>query len=48
MNAEKMPGQWQFQVGPCEGIEAGDHLWMAKFILLRCAEEYNMSISFEP
>ena len=23
-NAEVMPGQWEFQVGPCEGIQAGD------------------------
>ena len=22
-NAEVMPGQWEFQVGPCEGIECG-------------------------
>ena len=22
-NGEVMPGQWEFQVGPCEGIEAG-------------------------
>ncbi|KAF8759534.1 glutamine synthetase [Rhizoctonia solani] len=29
INAEVMPSQWEFQVGPCEGIEMGDHLWMA-------------------
>jgi len=23
-NAEVMPGQWEFQVGPCTGIEIGD------------------------
>ena len=23
-NAEVMPGQWEFQVGPCEGIDIGD------------------------
>jgi glutamine synthetase len=23
INAEVMPGQWEFQVGPCTGIEAG-------------------------
>ena len=33
INAEVAPGQWEFQVGPCEGIEAGDHLWMARYIL---------------
>jgi glutamine synthetase len=25
-----MPAQWEFQVGPCEGIEMGDQLWMAR------------------
>ena len=29
-NAEVMPAQWEFQVGPCEGIEMGDQLWMAR------------------
>ena len=29
-NAEVMPSQWEFQVGPCEGIEMGDQLWMAR------------------
>ena len=28
MNAEVAPGQWEIQVGPCEGIEAGDNLIM--------------------
>ncbi|KAK8089417.1 glutamine synthetase [Apiospora hydei] len=39
-NAEVMPAQWEFQVGPCEGIEMGDHLWMARFLLHRVAEEF--------
>jgi glutamine synthetase len=49
INAEVAPGQWEFQVGPCEGIEAGDHLWMARYILNRlCETENNIYISFEP
>lgn len=32
INAEVMPGQWEFQVGPCEGISAGDQMWMARFM----------------
>ena len=31
-NAEVMPSQWEFQVGPCEGIQMGDHLWMARSV----------------
>ncbi|KAL8532685.1 hypothetical protein ACS0TY_009047 [Phlomoides rotata] len=28
-----MPGQWEFQVGPSVGIEAGDHIWCARYLL---------------
>lgn len=47
-NAEVMPAQWEFQVGPCEGIEQGDHLWMARFILERVAEDFGCRVSFDP
>jgi glutamine synthetase len=47
-NAEVMPAQWEFQVGPCEGIDAGDHLWMARFILLQVAEAFNVNVTFDP
>ena len=48
VNAEVAPGQWEFQIGPCTGIEEGDHLWMARYLLLRVAEQYNVSITIEP
>jgi len=47
-NAEVMPGQWEFQVGPCEGIQMGDHLWMARFLLHRVAEDFGVVVSFDP
>ena len=47
-NAEVMPAQWEFQVGPCEGIEMGDHLWMGRFLLHRVAEDYGVVITFDP
>jgi len=47
-NAEVMPSQWEFQIGPCEGIDMGDHLWMARFILERVAEDFNVIVSFDP
>ncbi|KAK7751904.1 glutamate--ammonia ligase [Diatrype stigma] len=47
-NAEVMPAQWEFQVGPCDGIEMGDHLWMARFLLHRVAEEFGVKVSLEP
>jgi len=47
-NAEVMPAQWEFQVGPCEGISAGDQLWIARYLLLRIAEEFGVQVSFDP
>ena len=47
-NAEVMPGQWEYQVGPCLGISIGDQLWMSRYILQRIAEDYNVTISFAP
>lgn len=47
-NAEVMPAQWEFQVGPCEGIQMGDDLWMARYLLHRVAEDFGIVISFDP
>ena len=40
--------KWEFQVGPCEGIEMGDHLWISRFILHRVAEDFGVVVSFDP
>ena len=29
-NAEVLPSQWEYQVGPTEGIQMGDDLWMSR------------------
>ncbi|KAK4337434.1 hypothetical protein RND71_043638 [Anisodus tanguticus] len=47
-NAEVMPSQWEFQVGPSEGINAGDDVWMARFILERVAEDFGIAVTFDP
>lgn len=47
-NAEVMPGQWEYQVGPCEGITMGDELWISRYILHRVAEEFGVVISLDP
>jgi glutamine synthetase len=48
INAEVMPGQWEFQVGPCEGIDSGDQLWLARYLLNRIGEDFGVVISYEP
>jgi glutamine synthetase len=47
-NGEVMPGQWEFQIGPCEGIDIGDHMWIARYLLSRVTEDLNIGLSFEP
>jgi glutamine synthetase len=47
-NGEVMPSQWEYQVGPCEGINMGDHLWVSRYILNRVAEEFDIVVSFDP
>lgn len=48
INAEVAPGQWEYQVGPCTGIEAGDQLWVARYIMERVSEKYNVRVTYEP
>jgi len=44
-NAEVMPGQWEFQVGPLDTVTVGDHLWVARYLLYRLGEKYNVEMS---
>ncbi len=46
-NAEVMPGQWEFQIGPAGTVEVGDHLWVARYLLFRLGEEYEVDASIE-
>lgn len=48
INAEVAPGQWEYQVGPVEGIEAGNQLLISRYILIKIAEKYGLNISFHP
>jgi len=48
INAEVMPGQWEYQVGPCVGIDSGDHMTMSRYILNRVAEKYGVVVSYDP
>jgi len=48
INAEVANSQWEYQIGPCEGIAVGDHLWMARYIMARVAEKYGVDICYHP
>lgn len=48
INAEVMPGQWEFQVGPLGPLEVSDQLWMARWLLYRVGENYGVSATLDP
>ena len=48
LNAEVAPCQWEYQIGPCEGIESGDQLWISRWIMERLSEKHNVYINWEP
>ena len=48
INGEVLPGQWEYQIGPCTGIESGDHCWIARYLMFRVAEDFGVCVSFDP
>lgn len=47
-NAEVMIGQWEFQVGPLSPVAASDHLWLARWLLYRTAEDFGIAATLDP
>ena len=47
-NAEVALGQWEYQVFSKGAKNAGDDLWMSRYILERVAEEHDCDINIEP
>ena len=47
-NAEVMASPWEYQIGPLNGIEVSDHLWMSRYILMKITESYECYVSFHP
>lgn len=48
INGEVMPGQWEYQVGPCTGIASGDQMMMSRYLLTRVCEDFGVVVSFDP
>lgn len=48
INAEVSKDQWEFQIGPSEGVRAADELMVARFLLERIAEKYQKTICYDP
>jgi glutamine synthetase len=48
INAEVMPGQWEFQVGPVGLLEVADQLWVARWLLYRLGEDFGLAATLDP
>jgi glutamine synthetase len=55
LNAEVMPGQWEFQIGyrgvkgeSADPITVCDHLWLARWLLYRIGEDFDISATLHP
>jgi len=48
INSEVALKQWEFQIGPCQGILAADQLIIARYLLERVAEQFNVRVSYHP
>ena len=43
-----MPGQWEYQVGPCVGIDSPDQLIISRYLMERVCEQFGVVVSFGP
>lgn len=55
INAEVMLSQWEFQIGyrgldgeSADPLNVSDHLWLARWLLMRLGEETGIEASFDP
>jgi len=48
INAEVAAGQWEFQIFAKGAAEAGDQIWIARYLMERISEKYGISINWHP
>jgi glutamine synthetase len=55
INAEVMPGQWEYQIGyrnidneSADPLTVSDHLWLARWLLYRLGEDYKITATLDP
>ncbi len=48
INAEVMPGQWEYQIGPVGPLAIGDQMVLSRWLLARIAEDASVVVSFDP
>ena len=48
INAEVATGQWEFQIFAKGAHDAGDQIWLARYLLERTGEKYGYAINYHP
>ena len=48
INAEVMPGQWEFQIGTLDALNVSDQLWVARWLLYRVSEDFGINATLYP
>eukprot|EP01025_Chloroclados_australasicus_P055756 TRINITY_DN682_c0_g1_i1.p1 TRINITY_DN682_c0_g1~~TRINITY_DN682_c0_g1_i1.p1 ORF type:complete len:414 (-),score=41.21 TRINITY_DN682_c0_g1_i1:307-1458(-) len=48
INAEVMPGQWEYQIGPVGPLELGDSVMISRWLLHRLGENFGIIPTFNP
>ncbi len=48
INAEVMKGQWEYQIFAKGAKEAGDQVWIARYIMEKVGEEFGVRINLHP
>lgn len=48
INAEVATGQWEFQIFSKGAQQAGDQVWVARYLMERTAEKYGLAINWHP
>mgnify|MGYP001105520650 FL=1 len=48
INAEVMPAQWEFQIGPLDPVSVSDQLWVARWLLYRISEQHGVTVRLDP
>ena len=48
INAEVMMGQWEFQIFAKGAADCGDQIWIARYLLERTGEKYEIAVDWHP
>lgn len=48
INAEVLPGQWEYQIGPVGPLELGDQVMLSRWLMHRLGEDFGIVITLNP